>query len=198
MSKWCISSILVAVLIAATGCQPGLQVSSGPSGWLTYTNSKLGYQVQYSLDWTYYEFPDRGTGASFSPKTTPPGTKHILIVVDAVIPPEEYNGQNIAAMSFEEYVRIAAITEIQGFEKLASIEKVEAQGVTGYVTTWEYQPILSATGEKKLELSLPFAYFELNRTVEGRTYRALQIRLEDAAYRADFDRLVRTVRLTGP
>ncbi len=197
MSKWGVFLILVALLLAVAACQPGLRVSSGPTGWLTYTNTRMGYQVQYSPDWSYYEFPDRGTGASFSPKTTPPDVKQIIIVVDAAMAPEEFNGQKIANMSFEEYVRIAAVAEIQGFEKLASIEKVEAQGVTGYVTTWEYQPIMSTTGEKKLEISLPIAYFELNRTVEGRTYRTLQIRLEDAAYRADFDQLVRTVRLIG-
>jgi len=197
MNKRSIFLIAVALVMATTACQPGLGGDGGPTGWLTYTNAKFGYQVQYSPDWAYREFPDRGTGASFSLKTTPADVKQIILVVDASIPPEQYNGQKIADMPFEEYVRIAAVAEIQGFEKLASIEKVQAQGVTGYVTTWEYQPILSTTGEKNLEISRPIAYFELNKTVDGRTYRTLQVRLEDAAYRADFDTLVRTVKLTG-
>ncbi|MBU0490330.1 MAG: hypothetical protein KKA73_19205 [Chloroflexi bacterium] len=190
--------LTVAVLVlAASACQPGIQETGpGGTGWLTYTNTKMGYQVNYNPDWTYSEFPDRGTGASFSPKDTPADTKHILITVDATIPPEQYNGQSIAGMSFEDYVRIAAMAEIQGFEKLISIDKVTANGVTGYVTTWEYQQII-APGQAQTQTSMPIAYFELNRTVDGRTYRALQISLQDANYQADFDHLVRSVTLTG-
>ena len=185
--------ITVALLMVVTACTPGPGGNGDPSGWPAYTNAKFGYQVQYSPDWAYREFPDTGTGAGFRLESAAAEPQNEFIVVDAMGAPVEYDGQKTAEMPFADYVKIAAMAEIQGIQELASIEEVEANGLTGYVTTWEYQDM----GSTELKTSLPIAYFELNKTVDGQVYRTLQINLSDAAQRAGFDTMVRSVKLTG-
>ncbi|MCL4416583.1 MAG: hypothetical protein M1365_07810, partial [Actinobacteria bacterium] len=60
---------------------------------------------------------------------------------------------------FEDYVKIAASKEIQGYDKLASIKKVETtEGVIGYETTWMVQSFRGGGGPSE---SLPITYFQL-------------------------------------
>lgn len=123
----------------------------------TYTNKKLGYSIDYPASWTFREFPDTQTGAGFRPGSSPEDVAAECITIDT-----RGTAGNEYSTPFEDYVKKAAIVEIQGFEKLNSVESVEtANGLVGYKITWIYKDI---RGQEKV--SLPITYFNFEKTVE--------------------------------
>ena len=102
-------------------------VTDAPT-WQTYTNTKFGYQVKYPGDWSMREFPDTQTGAGFQPQSSPKDIASECITVDARgTAANEYN------TTFSDYVKKAAVVEIQNYEKLNSIKTVKtASGLVGY------------------------------------------------------------------
>lgn len=128
-------------------------VSDKMPGLNTYTNEKYNYSIDYYNNWRFRESPDSKSGAAFSPLSKPNEYENETISISAYNKTLGYSN-----LSFEEYVKIAATKEIQGYNKLVSINKITTlEGVVGYKTTWMVQSI----GPGGSSESLPITYFEL-------------------------------------
>lgn len=159
--------------------------------WQTYKNTKFGYSVDYPGDWTFREFPDTQTGAGFRPLNSPEEIASECITVD-----ERGTAGNEYNTSFDEYVKRAAIVEIQGYEKLNSITSVTATaGLVGYETTWIYRAI---DGQEKN--SLPITYFENEKTVQSENgqlrYKTVQITLNNEDCEGTYSQMLSTLKLS--
>ncbi|MFA5083790.1 MAG: hypothetical protein WC475_00170 [Candidatus Paceibacterota bacterium] len=160
------------------------------AGWQSYMNEKFGYSVDYPNDWTFREFPDTKTGAGFRPSGSPEDIASECVNIDA-----RGTAENEYDTPFDEYVKIAAPVEIQGFEKLNSIEPVmTAGGLTGYKTTWIYK---NFSGQEKI--SLPIAYFDNEETIQESfgplKYKTVQISLNSEACEEIYNQMLSTFRL---
>ena len=161
-------------------------VKSGLASWKSYQNNKFGYQISYPDDWTYREFPDTQTGAGFRPQISPDDIASECVTID-----ERGTAENKYGTPFSEYVKTAAITEIQGYEKLNSIEPVTtASGLTGYMTTWIYK---NMTGQEKT--SLPITYFDNPKTSGQLKYKTVQIILNSQDCEGVYNQMISTLRL---
>lgn len=151
----------------------------------TYTNQNFSYIIGYPNNWTFREFPDTKTGAGFRPINSPDDIASECITIDARGTAEnEYN------TPFADYVRKAAVVEIQGYEKLNSIEIVTtANGLVGYKTTWIYKNI---PGPEKT--SLPITYFENKKTVQGLKYKTVQITLNNEDCQEAYEQMISTFK----
>lgn len=90
-------------------------------------------------------------------------------------------------LSFEDYARQAAANEIQGYQSLESIEKIQAEnGIIGYKTTWNIQFL---GGEEFI--SNPITYFEHPFDPD----KSIQFSLENAEYIQDYDNIIHTFRI---
>ncbi|MDD5569131.1 MAG: hypothetical protein PHG23_01835 [Candidatus Pacebacteria bacterium] len=159
-------------------------------GWKIYQNDKFGYSIGYPSDWTYREFPDTKTGAGFRPLSSPAEITSECIVVD-----ERGTAENEYNVPFNEYVKEAAIVEIQNYEKLNSIEAVTAaNGIIGYKTTWIYRTM---GGQEKI--SLPITYFDDKKTIETENgqikYRTVQVVLENEACADIYNQMISTLKI---
>lgn len=157
---------------------------------LTYRNEKFGYSVDYPGNWTFREFPDTRTGAGFRPVSSPEDVASECVAVDA-----RGTAENEYDTPFDAYVKKAAIVEIQGFEKLNSIEPVTtAGGLTGYRTTWVYRDM---RGQEAV--SLPITYFDDRQTAQTEygelKYKTVQISLNGKECEATYDRMLFTFKL---
>lgn len=136
--------------------------SSQGTNWQTYYNQDFGYSVRYINDLTLREFPETKTGAGFRDTTS---TECITISAR----------EATSTLPFDQYVRVAAAEEIQGFKRLNSIEKITTHtGLDGYKTAWEYT---SLNGEEKI--SLPITYFEGPGDIQGTNFKTIQLNLND-------------------
>lgn len=127
------------------------------SSWQSYNNKKFGYSINYPSDWTFREFPDTQTGAGFRPLSSANDIESECITID-----ERGTAANQYNTPFEEYVKTAAINEIQGYERLNSIQPVTAaDGLAGFETTWIYK---NFSGQEKT--SLPITYFDNKKTAQ--------------------------------
>lgn len=152
----------------------------------TYTNSLYDYSVDYGADWTFREFPSTKTGAGFRPLSSPDEIASECIAVDA-----SGSAENERNTPFADYVKRAAVSEIQNYEKLSTIETVTtASGLVGYKTTWVYSTM---DGQKKI--SLPITYFELNARPKSGEPKTVQIRLDESECLAAYDQMIKTFRL---
>lgn len=94
-----------------------------------YKNTDFGYSITYPSD--YYQARElkwvkESTGVILRKKEG-------FVTVQAMAAGTDYE-----AMPFDEYVRIAAVSEIQNYEKLVSIESfISEYGIKGYRTYWE-------------------------------------------------------------
>ncbi len=139
------------------------------TGWQIYTNNKFGYSINYPNNWTFREFPDTQTGAGFIPPNSPKDIASECITIDA-----RGTAENKYSVPFDEYVKTAAIEEIQNYQKLNSIEAITtASGLVGYKTTWIYKTM---DGQEKT--SLPITYFDNKNIKEldgGLKFKTFQI-----------------------
>jgi len=158
--------------------------------WQSYENKKFGYSINYPSNWTLREFPDTQTGAGLRPLNTPDEIASECINVDARGTAEnEYN------TPFNEYVKKAAIIEIQNYEKLNSIESITTtSGLAGYETTWIYKTV---DGQEKI--SLPITYFDNKKTVQMQNgqlnYKTVQIILNNSDCEGVYNQMLATFKL---
>lgn len=151
---------------------------SPPLAWKTYVNARYGYSVRHPAHRAVRPF-DTGAGAVFglSAADTFPGR----ITVDRAEIPESHR-----AMPFARYVRVAAIQEIQGDEKPASISPVPtASGLTGYLTTWRVNEIVDL-GKSVTTTSLPITCFRAPGPPA-----TTQVSLRDSKQRSAYLRMIR-------
>jgi hypothetical protein len=154
--------------------------SSQEMNWQTYYNEDFGYSLSYPDNLILREFPETKTGAGFRFKEEMSG-ECITVSVREVAKGKE----NIP---FDQYVREAAIEEIQDYKRLNSIEKVTTDnGLDGYKTTWGYTFL---GGEE--EISLPITYFEGPGNVQGINYKTIQLNLNDSSCEEIYDQMLRT------
>jgi len=144
-----------------------------------YTNAKYKYTINYPLNWIAREFPGSQTGAGFQPSNVPVAVENEKISVDV--------GQKVISdppiTSFEEYAKVAAIKEIQSYNKLASIEKVTTKsGVVGYKTAW----YVGAPSTDKTP-SGPITYFEVPKNP------SLLLRISGDQDSAEYQQMITTV-----
>jgi hypothetical protein len=182
---------IVIVLVVLFGCgvcyffiNKQSQISE-TANWRTYTNEKFGYTIKYPNDWAYREYPDTQTGAGFRPINQPNEVQYEFINVGAYGSAEnEYN------VPFDEYVKEAAITEIQNYEKLNSIKQITTDvGIKAYETTWIYYDMRS----KEKGTSLPITYIDYQKTV-GSKYKTIQINLGNKDYMKIYDQMISTFK----
>lgn len=153
--------------------------------WQTYTNVKRAYSVNYPSDWRVREFTE-SDGAAFSPlsKANDPANETITVTVARRL-------TDNPNLSFEDYVKIAATSEIQNYTKLASIKKIVTDDeVTGYETTWNIQPLMGQSGGTGV--SLPITYFAL----PNNTTATLQISLSSSEDLATYEQMLKTVKFS--
>lgn len=94
-------------------------------------------------------------------------------------------------MPFQEYVKIAATQEIQGYTKLVSRKKVTTDsGIVGYETTWQVEPS-SGAGQRQ-SISEPITYFPLQNDPTV----TVQILLTNNAYISSYEVLLQTFSYT--
>lgn len=160
------------------------------SGLQTYANKELGYSIDYPTNWTFREFPDTQSGAGFRPLSSLDDIASECINIDARGAAEnEYN------IAFNAYVKKAAVSEIQNYEKLNSIESIlTTDGLTGYKTTWIYK---SMDGQEKT--SLPITYFENKKTIQEKDsqlkYKTVQVILNDLSCEKVYNQMLSTFKL---
>lgn len=151
------------------------------SDYLTYTNEEFGYSVDYPSDWTFREFPDTKDGAGFRPMNSPE-----KISSECVSVAERGTAEGEYGTMFSDYVRKAAIVEIQNYLRLNAIVPVEAEsGIIGYKTTWDYRLF---GGEEKV--SLPITYFDNEKEKNGLRYKTVQISLNDENCESAYDKMI--------
>lgn len=149
----------------------------------SYTNSKYGYTVAISQGWTYREFPDTQSGIALRPEDTPNDYQSEFITVNVMQKPANYR-----TMPFDDYVKIAAVQEIQGYTKLVSFKEITTQsGIVGYETTWQVTPPPGAEEEQQ-RISEPITYFPLPNDAKV----TVQISLTNAAYVSSYEALLPT------
>ena len=146
-----------------------------------YINNKFAYSLDYPESWTFREFPETKTGAGFRPLDSLDEIASECINVNAQ--------EMIKDIPFIEYVKEAAIIEIQNFERLNSIKTViTPEGLVGYETTWLYKDL---SGEEKI--SLPITYFE-NKGNANYPRQLVQIILNQQDCQEVYDEMVLTFK----
>jgi hypothetical protein len=163
---------------------PPIIPSSQPpqiAAWKTYSNAKYNYTIEYPGDWTFSEYPDSKNGASFDNGISISAGKTLL---------------NYANQTLEEYAKIAG-TEIQNYNKLASLKKVTTlSGAVGYETTWMVQPmtINGVPPTAKDSESLPITYFE----IPGDKTTLVRVTLDRKEDLAIYEKMIVTVKINTP
>ena len=153
--------------------------STPTSNFKTYINKKYSYSIKYLNQWTFREFSEAGAGFKLISDIDKEPYPSEFIVVDA-------SGRDAAYLntSFDEYVKVAGIHEIENYESLASIKKITTDtGLVGYETTWTY---INREGIKST--SLPITYFD---TANSSKY-TVQVRLNDENYIDDYHKIIST------
>ncbi len=156
----------------------------------TYVNAKFGYSIDYPSGWIFREFPDTQTGVGFRPPNSPAEIASECMTVDA-----RGTAGNEENLPFAEYVKKAAVVEIQNYEKLDSLRSVTTTaGLVGYETTWIYRAF---DGQEKI--SLPITYFESAKTIPTESgqmkYKTIQIVLNNEACEEVYNQMIPTVKL---
>lgn len=174
MKKIILFSIIVCISIAAVFLlettaeneyllkkSGGIAPTTASAQILTYSNTAYKFSLSYPASWTYRNY-EGGGGVGFRPKDTPNEPQYEYISISVSPKPG-----NIASLPFDQYVKVAAINEIQNYQKLASIEPfLTADGQTGYITTWMVQPLGGGAPKE----STPIAYLpsdDPQKTIEA-------------------------------
>lgn len=166
------------------------EVDNKTVGWQTYKNEQFGYSVDYPGDWTYREFPAMKTGAGFRPLNSLNEIASECITVDA-----RGTAENEYETQLDDYVKRAAIVEIQNYEKLESSESITTtDGLAGYKTTWIY---LTFDGQERK--SLPITYFENKKIIQMTygpyKYKTVQVILNDINCEATYNQMISTFKI---
>jgi hypothetical protein len=202
MKKTLLSLTLIVLILAlggviywqykntATRNAPSVSPQNKTANWQTYLNKKFGYSIDYPGDWIFRKFPDTQTGAGFRPLNSPAEIASECITVD-----ERGTAGNEYNTPFDEYVKKAAIVEIQDYETLNSIKSVTTTaGLVGYETMWIYKTM---DGQEKT--SLPITYFENEKIVKAENsqlkYKTVQIILNDENCEETYNQMLFTLKL---
>jgi len=157
-----------------------------PQNWLTYTNAKYEFSIDYPADWIKTDSPS-GDGATFEPQKSnesPELSEDITLYVGQKTMTEE-------TLTFEKYAKVAAIQEIQNYNSLASIEQLTlSDGTIGYKTTWMVQSLVDPQGAESE--SAPITYFE----IPGMPTQLLRINSGYDTDPAVYDRMIKSVVFT--
>ncbi len=162
--------------------------SEVPLSWNTYTNTKHQYSIDYPTSWNKTESPS-GDGVSFNPQNsvkTEGMTDEITVYVGQKTMTEN-------ELTFEEYVKVAAIQEIQNYNKLASVEPIAlSNGSVGYKTTWMVQSIVNnGSGESE---SAPITYFQ----IPGKPNSLLRVNSGFDTDQSIYDYMIESVLISTP
>ena len=148
--------------------------------WQTYQNEKFAYRVNYPNILTLREFSETGTGTDFMSE----GEDSVnCITVSA-----RTAAQSKADVAFDEYVKEAAIQEIQGVTKLNSIETINTDSGPVYKTTWDYTPL----GQTNIDY-LAIAYLEGPGNVYNDNYKTIQLILNDSRCEDIYNQMILTL-----
>ncbi|MCL5795597.1 MAG: hypothetical protein M1338_04575 [Patescibacteria group bacterium] len=151
--------------------------------WKTYTNKKYGYSIKYPSNWTYREYPDTKNGAGFRLSTSANDVASEVINIAQTARPTSQE-----ALSFENYVKIAATQEIQNYEsQVSSTQITTTSGLIGYETTWSVSSLTNNT----MTTSLPIAYFNAANKKD-----TVQVTITDKAYLDTYNNMLTTFNLT--
>ena len=176
--------------VVAKNTKPSVILQNKITSQQTYINTKFGYSIAYPTNWVFREFPDTQTGAGFRPLNSSNDIASECVTVDA-----RGTGENEYDAPFNEYVKKAAIIEIQGYEQLNSIKTITtATRLIGYETTWAYKDV---NGQEKV--SLPITYFDNKNTVQINNvqlkYKTVQITLNSQNCEEIYDQMLPTFKL---
>lgn len=164
---------------------------SAIASWKTYTNTTYKFSIMYPTTWTYREFPDTKTGAGFRLATNAEDPSNEFINIDYL-----QRALDDQTLSFENYVKVAAIHDIEGFEKLVSSTKVTTDsGVVGYTTTWQYRDHSGA-----LQTSGPITYFPLSDNALTGSIQVsgnVQATPISSSTLSDYNKMVKTFKFTN-
>jgi len=158
-----------------------------------YSNANYSYSVEYPGSWVVREFSGTKTGAAFQPANKAVAYENETITIDVqqrvVIDP--------APATFEEYARVAAKHEIQGYNKLMSFEKILTKsGLIGYKTTWTRSapPMAQVpTGmTSSNSASEPIIYFEIPNNPKV----TLQLKVEGKENYEVFQKMIDSIRFS--
>ncbi len=90
-------------------------------------------------------------------------------------------------LPFSDYVKVAAINEIQGFEELVSDEAITTEfGDTGYLTIWKIQFL----GGEEIN-SNPITYFEHPFDPS----KSIQVNLENGQYQKEYNLIINSFEI---
>lgn len=154
--------------------------SSKEVNWQTYHNENFGYSLNYPDSLILREFLETKTGVGFHFQDE--------IYPECITVSAREAVKNKENLFFDQYVREAAIEEIQDFKRLNSIEKITANsGLNGYKTTWGYTFL---GGEE--EISLPITYFEGPGNIQGVNYKTIQLTLNDSSCEEIYEQILLT------
>jgi hypothetical protein len=147
--------------------------------WKKYMMSGYGgFEIKYPPDWNFIEYE---SGVEFHPKNNP--YKQGIITVGFY-----GRGSDYCKIPFEDYVKIAAPSEIQGYESINTIEKIiNSNGVEMYKTTWNYTDL---KGSKKI--SLPITYFGIKAELCG----GIEAFLNNSDYLDIYNKVIFTFKFT--
>ncbi len=148
--------------------------------WQTYQNEKFAYRVNYPNILTLREFSETGTGTDFMSE----GEDSVnCITVSA-----RTAAESKADVAFDEYVKEAAIQEIQGVTKLNSVEAINTDSGSVYKTTWSYTPL----GQTNIDY-LAIAYLEGPGNVYNDNYKTIQLILNDSRCEDVYNQMILTL-----
>lgn len=130
-------------------------------GRLLYENKEFGFSVLVPAGYERKSIRMDGKEAGLELKN-----KGDIILVQATGAGTDYEDMN-----FDQYVKIAAAAEIQGYEKLSSAEPLTSDyGIKGYKTYWEYVETSDPTDKEETgpetKIVGPIYYFPPGRNQE--------------------------------
>lgn len=156
--------------------------ASQTADWQIYKNEEYKFEIKYPVDWSKREYI---SGVAFFPKTdevkntTGNGSINIGFYK---------RGASYCNIAFEDYVKIAAPSEIQNFESLNSSEGgISYGGIELYKTMWNYSDM---KGNKKV--SLPITYFKTDDKLCG----TIEAFLNDSGYSEVYEKMIYTFNFT--
>lgn len=159
--------------------------SSSLTEYNTYLNSKYGFSVEYPTSLEVREFPGSKDGAGFRPAGTPEEPVNEVITISVLPKSGDMKNQTLA-----KYAEVAAISQIQNYQKLNTIEAVKSSGgAIGYKTTWDVLPltILGSSPSGQTKVSLPITYFDLK---DEASTSVVQITLNDMKYENQYTKII--------